>query len=306
MTDQSAPTSYTSTAGTAIDHRPGFWRDLREVVDDLLRYRNLLFQLTLRDIRIRYKQAVIGFGWGLFMPCLIILSGVLVRAAMAQVSGTALDTAAVAGIATKALPWGFFVGAISFATASLTGNSNLVTKIYFPREVLPLSAVLATGFDTLIGTAALVVALPFIGGTFSTALLWVPVLALLLFLFTVGASLFLSCANLFFRDVKYIVQILLTFGIFFTPVFFDAAMFGPRGVLIVMLNPLAPILEGLRLSVVHGHHLLTPLVEVTARGQEVLVWSPWYLGYSALWAVLMPLGSAWFFHRSEFVFAEYV
>lgn len=306
MSDQSYSTKLTQPANLATEHRPGFWRDLREVVDDLWHYRNLLFQLTLRDIRIRYKQAVIGFGWGLFMPCLIILSGVLVRVAMSQVSGAVLDSASVAGIAVKALPWGFFVGAITFATASLTGNASLVTKIYFPREVLPLSAVLATGFDTLIGTAALLVVLPFIGATLSTSLLWVPVLALLVFLFTVGASLFLSCANLFFRDVKYIVTVLLTFGIFFTPVFFDAAMFGPTGVYVVMLNPLAPLLEGLRLSVVHGHNLLTPLVEISSRGQEVLVWSPWYLGYSALWAILGPLGAAWFFHRSEFVFAEYV
>jgi len=89
-------------------------------------------------------------------------------------------------------------------------------------------------------------------------------------------------------------------------VFFDAVMFGPTGVRVVMLNPLAPLLEGLRLSIVHGHGLLSPLIETTAGGQELLAWAPWYLGYSALWTALVLVGSALLFHRSEFVFAEYV
>ncbi len=278
--------------------------DLGEIIRDFGQYRNLLYQLTLRDIRIRYKQAVMGFGWALFIPGLVILSGVLVRLAMSQVSGKPMEGSSIAGIAVKAVPWSFFVGAIGFATASLTGNTTLVTKIYFPREMLPISSVLAMGFDSLIGAAAVALILPFLGAKLTLALLWVPVLAVLLFLFTVAMSLFLSCANLFFRDVKYIVQIGLTFGIFFTPVFYEAAMFGPQGSRIAMLNPMAPLLEGLRLSVVDGHNLLAPLILETARG-AVLVWTPWDLVYSVLWAVLGLLGAALLFHRSEFIFAEY-
>jgi ABC-type polysaccharide/polyol phosphate export permease len=288
------------------DHRPTLSGDLREIVHDLADHRNLLYQLTLRDVRIRYKQAIMGFGWALFVPILIVVSGFLVRLAMSYVSDTPVETASVAGIAVKAIPWGFFVGAIGFATGSLTSNVNLVTKIYFPREVLPLSSVLASGFDSLIGAATMVVVLPFLGVAPSVAMLWAPVLALLLFLFTAAAGLFLSCANAFFRDVKYIVQVLVTFGIFFTPVFFDAAMFGPVGAQVVMLNPLAPLLEGFRLCVVEGHDLLTPLVATTAGGQEVLEWTPWYLAYSTAWTVFGLIGSALLFHRSEFIFAEYV
>jgi ABC-type polysaccharide/polyol phosphate export permease len=160
------------------------------------------------------------------------------------------------------------------------------------------------GFDSVIGAVVVGIILPFLGAQLSWSLLWVPVLALLVFLFTVGISLFLSCANLFFRDVKYIVQVMLTFGIFFTPVFYEAAMFGPRGSRIAMLNPLAPLLEGLRLAVIQGHNLMEPLMQQTARG-AVLVWSPWDLAYSAGWAVFGVLGAALLFHRSEFVFAEY-
>ena len=286
--------------------RPRWLVDLQEIGREYWQYRDLLYQLTLRDIRVRYKQTVMGFGWALLMPMLIVLSGLVVRYAMAYLSGTELEARAMMGVALKAIPWAFFVGAIGFANTSLITNINLVTKIYFPREVLPVSATLAQAFDSLVGAAALSLVLPFLGVPFSANLLWVPVLALLLFLFTAAAALFLSCANLFFRDVKYIVQVVLTFGIFFTPVFFEPAMFGAMGAKILMLNPLSPILEGIRLSVGEGHNLLQAMVQSANAGEQiVVVWSPWYLAYSAAWAILGLLGSALLFHRLEFLFAEY-
>ncbi|HEX5387035.1 MAG TPA: ABC transporter permease [Gemmatimonadales bacterium] len=294
------------SAANSPDPERSVTADLAEVLSDFWNYRELLLQLTRRDIRIRYKQAVMGFGWAVFMPILVVLAGVLVRAAMAHLSHSTLDVQHIAGLAVKALPWSFFVGAIGFATASLVGNTNLVTKIYFPREVLPISATLAQAFDTAIGTVAVALILPFLGVRPTFALLWVPVLAVLTFVFTAGTSLFLGCANLFFRDVKYIVQVLLTFGIFFTPVFFEPAMFGPTGARLMMLNPLSPMLEGLRLAVVGGHNLLLPLVETGSAGREILVWSPWYLLYGALWGVAGLLASALLFHRLEFKFAEYI
>jgi ABC-type polysaccharide/polyol phosphate export permease len=281
--------------------------DLRNIaVTEVWRYRELLFQLTLRDIRIRYKQAVMGFGWAVFMPGLIVLAGTLVRFAMAYMGGSKVELSEIAGMAVKAIPWSFFVGAIGFATASLTGNLQLVSKIYFPREVLPLSATLAQCFDTTIGCITLAIVLPFLGVHFGMGLLWVPLLALLMLMFTAATALFLSCANLFFRDVKYIVQVLLTFGIFFTPVFFEPRMFGQLGGRLMLLNPLAPLLEGLRLSIVHGHNLLTPLVTTAANGTTFPTWNPWYLAYSAAWAVIGLVASSIIFHRAEAVFAEYV
>lgn len=278
----------------------------REIVGDILTYRELLLELARRDIRIRYKQAVMGFGWAIFMPILIVLSGVLVRFAMGQVSGSEVGTRDIAGIAVKGIGWAFFVGTVTFATTTLTSNHNLIAKVYFPREVLPLSALLAQTFDTAIGLAALLVLLPFLGVTLHWALLWAPLLLVLLFLFTAAATLFLSCANLFFRDVKYIVQVLLTFGIFFTPVFYEPAMMGARGASLMQLNPLTPILEGLRLSIVQGHNLLEPLLVMTPRGVEVLAWNPLGLLYSAAWGTLGLAGAARLFHRLEPAFAENV
>jgi ABC-type polysaccharide/polyol phosphate export permease len=280
---------------------------LREMVSEIVEYRELLFQMMLRDIRIRYKQAVMGFAWAILIPMLIVAAGFLIKYAMAQMSGSELEAGSMASVTVKALPWAFFVGAIGFATSSLTGNSNLVTKIYFPREVFPLSAVMAQAFDTAIGASALCVLLfVFLGIGFSLQIFWLLPVLVLLFLFTIGAALFLSCANLFFRDIKYIVQVLLTFGIFFTPVFYESFSLGPIGSQLVMLNPLAPLLEGIRLAVVEHHNLFQTLVVTNRAGQMILAWHPAYLLYAAGWA-LLGLAAAWLmFHKLEFVYAEYI
>ena len=279
--------------------------DIKDATIEVWQHRELLEQLTRRDIKLRYKQAVMGFAWAIFMPCLIVLSGLVIRYAMAQISGATLKPSDIANIAIKGLGWAFFVGSLGFATASLVGNANLVTKIYFPREVLPLSSIGAQSFDSSIGLLTLAVILPFLGVRLHASFVWVPLLLALLVLFTTGVSLFLSCANLFFRDVKYIVQVVLMFGIFFTPIFFEPAMLGPRGAHLAMLNPLTGILEGLRLTIVDGRSLLEP-ISVVVKGVERSVWEPWELAYSAILAVGGVLGSALMFRRLQHLFAEYV
>jgi homopolymeric O-antigen transport system permease protein len=279
--------------------------DLKGASIEVWQHRELLEQLTKRDIKLRYKQAAMGFAWAIFMPCLIVLSGLIIRFAMAQISGQALHPKDIANIAIKGVGWSFFVGALGFATASLIGNSNLVTKIYFPREVLPLSSVAAQGFDTSIGLLTLVVILPFLGVRLHPSFVWVPLLLFLLVTFTTGVSMFLSCANLFFRDVKYIVQVVLMFGIFFTPIFFEPAMLGPRGAMLATINPLTGILEGLRLAVVDGRDLLHPIMGMV-KGVERQIWNPWELVYSAVCAVSILFGSTLMFRRLQPLFAEYV
>ena len=285
------------------EERTSLVADARAIVSDLVEFRELLVELTLRDIRIRYKQAVMGVFWAVLTPLVLLLSGWILRLAFGRLSGEAPNDVAMAGLAVKSLGWAFFVGALAFGTASITANLALVTKTYFPREILPLASVLTQLVDAAIGTLALIVALPFFGVHISAAFLWVIPLVCMLIMITTGAVLLGSCANVFFRDARHLVQMVLSFGIFFTPVFFDLDAFGPVGARIAMLNPLAPVLEGLRLAVVHGHNLLQPL---TSAHGDYLVWAPWYLGYAAIWAVVLLGASAVIFHRSEFVFAEYV
>jgi len=276
--------------------------DLREIVAEMRASGDIVKQLALRDIRIRYKQAAFGFAWALLIPAAVVLAGMAVRMAVSYSTGKHINTMQLSGMAVKAVPWAFFVGCLSTGTSSLVSNMSLVTKIYFPREVLPLSTVLAQSFDSLIGGVLICLMLPFLDTTMSWGMLWVPVLLGLLWCLALGAVLFLSCANLFFRDVKYLVQVFLTFGIFITPVILDAPMFGPRGAQIMMLNPVAPLLEGLRLSIVSHHNLLYPMRAVAG----FLFWRPWYLAYSATWAIGGLFVSAIIFHRAERRFAEVV
>lgn len=258
------------------------------IARELILARHLLFMLTWRDIRIRYKQSLMGFLWALLMPMLIVSAGLLVRQVMAVLAGGPVRLADIAGVAIKALPWAFFVGSIRFATTSLTSNSNLVAKIYFPREVLPLAAVLVHLFDMAIATPVVLAVLVAAQVGVSVHLLWLPALMLLLIALTVGLALLLACANLFFRDIKYLVEATLTFGIFFTPVFYDVQMLGSWAPL-VMLNPLSAILQGMA-DVVLLHHAPD---------------FPW-LAYSAAIATIGFIGSWIVFDRAEAAFAENV
>lgn len=282
--------------------RPSLGSTLRDLAD----HRDLLVQLAARDVRVRYKQAVMGFAWAILTPLLLVGAGTLMRVAVATMAGVQLEMSEIGSIALKSFPWAFFAGAVGFAVQSITGNISLVTKIYFPRAVLPLGVVAAHLFDLGIGAATLAVALPFLGAKLSAALLWVPVLAVLLVTFTAATGVFLACANLFFRDVKYITQVLLTFGVFFTPVLFDAWSFGAKGARLLMLNPLSPIFEGLRLAVMEGHNLLAPLSVVARSGAVVPVWEPWYLLYSAAWSIGGLAFAVVLFQRTQYLFAEYV
>jgi lipopolysaccharide transport system permease protein len=294
--------AYLTSSDVPPEVRHTILGDAREIVEELRHSGDLIRQLTLRDIRVRYKQAVFGFAWAILIPAAVVLAGMAVRVAVAYAAGKHIDMTQLAGMAVKAVPWAFFVGCLSTGTSSLVSNTSLVTKIYFPREVLPLSSVLAQTFDSLIGGTLIALVLPFFGVRLSVQLLWVPILLLLLWSFALAAALFLSRANLFFRDVKYMVQVFLTFGIFVTPVILDAPMFGERMARSLMLNPIAPLLEGLRLAVVSQHNLLQPFPAPAGW----LFWHPWYLAYSAVWALGGLAASTLLFHRSERHFAEAV
>lgn len=247
---------------------------------------DLLFVLTWRDIQIKYKQSIMGMLWAVLMPMIIVAAGMVVRVAMSKLSDTPLPPDNLASLSVKAIPWAFFVSAIRFATASLTSNMNLVTKINCPRIAFPVSAVLSSMFDMVVATLPLIGILLWLDVTPSLMLLWVPILISLLVLLVTGLGIALAAANLFFRDVKYIVEVLLTFAIFFTPVIYDVEMFGDWSFWL-LLNPIAPILEGLRNAVV-------------LKAAPDLQW----LAYSAVVSLLVFAGGWRLFRRLEPVFAD--
>ncbi|QWR78061.1 ABC transporter permease [Candidatus Magnetomonas plexicatena] len=213
-----------------------------DMFKEILQYRELLYMLTLRDIKIRYKQSVMGFLWAFFLPMVIVASGFVVRAAFSLTSGKPLQYQSLAAMSVKSIHWSLFINSIRFATNSLIQNGRLIVHIYFPREILPLSSVLVNLFDFFIPLIVIMCVFAVTGVGISIYTLWFPVLLIMYIMLIVGAGLLLSCANLFFRDVKYIVEVALTFGIFFTPVFYDASMFG-KWENILLLNPVGSILE---------------------------------------------------------------
>lgn len=263
-------------------------------------YRRLVRAFGMRDLRVRYKQALLGLAWALLLPVLVIMAGLIMKVLMASASGSQVPVP-LGSLAVKAVCWSFFSGALGFATVSLTGNTALVEKVYFPRDVLPLASVGGQLVDLTVGVLLAITVLAVTGVQVSVQALWAVVLIPLLILLTVALSLVAACGNVFFRDVRYLVQVTLTFGIFFTPIFYEPALLGPTGARLIMLNPVAPILEGLRLSVVEGHSLLHPIV-----ADGIFVWSPWVLVYSALWAVAGLLLAARLYDRFELSFGEYV
>jgi lipopolysaccharide transport system permease protein len=265
--------------------------------------RDLVMQFVIRDVTIRYTQAVMGFAWALLMPLLIVGAGMMFKVVVATLSNTPLEGSSIASLAAKALPWAFFAGAISTATQSIIGNANLIGKVYFPRESLPLATVLAQSPDLVVGLVMLTIILPFIGVSLSWAALWVVVMILLLITFTVGFALLLSCANLFFRDVKYIVQVVLNFGVFATPVFFEPQMLGRKGAAIMLALPLSPFVQAMDMAMVRGHSLLQTVTATTAKG-PIVVWAPWMLGYAAASAVVLLFIGMLVFRSGSSRFAE--
>ena len=248
--------------------------------------RDVLLMLTWRDIKIKYKQSVMGFFWAILMPLVIVSAGVIVRYAFARLSGTPLRIDDLALVTAKAVPWAFFVSAVRFASNSLIANTNLVTKIYMPREIFPLAAILSQLVDFAIASVVVTILFLVAGPPLTAAALWIPGLVLLLVLLTAAIGIFLSAAALFFRDVKYIVEVVLTFAIFFTPVFYDVAMFGEWAT-VLLLNPVAPLLEAIGAAAV-GRPLPAPI----------------WLAYSSAIAVGGFVLAVVFFKKVEPLFAE--
>jgi len=261
---------------------------MNAMIKELMSYRQLLYVFVTRNIKIKYKQTFMGFLWAVFMPVVIVLSGIMVKKAMSYLSGKPLEMSQIISVSVKALPWAFFVSALKFSVACLVTNMNLVSKIYFPRAIFPLSYVLGSLFDFVVSSIAFAIIFTFARIGISIYILWLPVLILLLVLLTAGLAMILSCGNLFYRDVKYIVDVLLTFGIFFTPVFYDASMFN-QFEFVLLLNPVGAILENInRVVVLHQ--------------PPDFLW----LGYAALWAILGFIGAWVVFQRAEPKFAECV
>lgn len=259
---------------------------MRASLQELISRRDLLYMIVWREIKIRYKQSVMGFMWAIMLPAVIVTAGIIVRYGMSALSGKPISAQDIAGITVKALVWAFFAGSLRFSSTSLIGNPNLVTKIYMPREIFPLASILSQLLDFAVASGVVTVVFLFARLGASWYLLWAPLLLVITVALATGWALILSAACLFFRDVKYLVEVVITFAIFVTPVFYDVELF-KKWANLLMLNPLAPLIEGLEKCIVY-------------RSAPNYLW----ILYSGAVALVSLGAGFYFFKRWEPAFAE--
>jgi lipopolysaccharide transport system permease protein len=260
--------------------------DIGEMLREQVEYRELLAQMTKRDLLLRYKQTIMGFGWAIFMPLLntAIFSVIFMRVAPLDV-GMPYPLFAFCGL----LTWNFFASALRFSVASLTSNTALVTKVYFPREIFPLSATLVCLVDFAVASVVLVAVMVYYHVGIGVAVVFLPIVIAVHLVFTVAMALFLSMANLFYRDIKYIFEIAITVWMFATSVVYPVQLVGGRIGRLMQLNPMTLIIDAYRDVLLRG--------QIPAMGPFLAVSAASLLALTVAWAV---------FHRAEFKFAENV
>ena len=212
---------------------------------DLWRYRELFYILTWRDIKVRYKQTVIGGAWSIIRPLLttIIFTFVFSRIAKLDNPGAAPYALLVfAGM----LPWQFFSNALSESSNSLIGNANLITKVYFPRMIIPASSVITSLVDFAISFILLIIMMAWFRFLPPLQILMLPVFILLAFLCAFGVGLYLTAVNVKYRDFRYIIPFIIQFGLYITPVGFSSSNIEEKYRIWYALNPRVGIIDGFR------------------------------------------------------------
>src|SRR3954464_10565718 len=256
---------------------------LAELVSEQWEYRELLVRMTARDLLLRYKQTVMGFGWAIFMPLVntAIFSVIFTRVAVIDV-GQPYPVYAFCGL----VAWNFFASALRFSVISLTSNPSLVPKVYFPREIFPVSAVLVALVDLGVALVVLAALMAYYRVTVGWSLLLLPAIVLVHVIFTAAVALLVAMGNLFYRDVKYLFEIVIAVWMFATSVVYPIGRVGGRLGALLALNPMTPIVDAFREVLLAGR-LPGPAFWITAAASVVAL--------AAAWAA---------FHRAEFTFAE--
>ena len=226
---------------TVIEPQSG-WR----LVDwnELWAYRELLYVLTMRDIKVRYKQTVLGFAWAIIQPfmMMVVFSVFFGRLANMPSDGFPYPLFVYAAL----LPWTFFANSISSSANSLVGSANLVSKVYFPRLIIPLSSVGSGLVDFAIAGGILLLLMVYYGVGWTSNLFMVPILVIAAAFTALGVGTFLAALNVAYRDFRYVVPFLVQFWMFATPVVYPASLVPREWQWALYLNPMAGVIEGFR------------------------------------------------------------
>jgi lipopolysaccharide transport system permease protein len=281
----SIPTEFVGPVTDIVPSRG--WVDLK--LRELWSYRELLYFLTWRDIKVRYKQTVLGAAWAILQPFLTMVVFSLFFGKLAKIStgteGLPYEVFSAAGT----VPWAFFAYGLAQSSDSLVGNSNLIKKVFFPRLVMPIASVLSGLVDFALAFVVLVGMILAFGIPLTINIIWLPLFLLLAFITALGVGLWLSALNVEYRDIRYMVPFLLQVWMFISPVVYPSSLLGEPWRTVYGLNPMAGVLDGFRWALLGSGDAPGPMI-----------------GVSAVVAVVLLVTGTFYFRRMERNFADVV
>ncbi|MDA8389055.1 MAG: ABC transporter permease [Nitrospiraceae bacterium] len=261
------------------------WVSLK--LGELWNYRELLYFLTWRDVKVKYKQTLLGVAWAIIQPFFTMVVFTLFFGKLAKMPSDGIPYPIFSF--TALVPWTFFSNALSQASNSLVGSANLIKRVYFPRLAIPLASVLTGAVDFFFAFAVLIGMMLYFGIVPTVNILWLPLLLSLVVVISLGVSLWLSALNVQFRDVRYVIPFLTQVWLFATPIVYPSSLLKEPWRIIYGLNPMAGVVEGFRWALLGAK---------TAPGPMILV--------SAAAACLVLVSGALYFRRMEKTFADVV
>ncbi|MCK6468358.1 MAG: ABC transporter permease [Candidatus Brocadia sinica] len=254
---------------------------------ELWEYRELIYFLAWRDIKVRYKQTVLGAAWAIIQPFFTMMVFSLFFGRLAQVPSDGIPYPIFSY--TALVPWTFFANGLSQASNSVVASSNLIKKIYFPRLAIPIATVLSGVVDFILAFFMLTGMLFYYGYVPTINLIWLPFLLLLAFVTSLGVSLLLSAMNVQFRDVRYIIPFLTQLWLFATPIAYPSSLLSKPWQTLYGINPMVGVVEGFRWALLGTN---------TAPGPIIVV--------SSFAALSLLAGGIFYFRRMEKYFADLV
>ncbi|MGH2414625.1 MAG: ABC transporter permease [Microcystaceae cyanobacterium] len=263
-------------------------RTERQYWEDLWNYRELFYFLAWRDILVRYKQTAIGIAWALIRPFLTMVVFTVVFGKLAQLPSHGAPYPIL--VFAAMLPWQFFANSLSECSTSLIANANLISKVYFPRLIVPASAVLVSFVDFMISGLILLGLIAWYDFIPGWRILMLPLFILIAFAASVGAGLWLAALNVEYRDFRYIVPFIVQFGLYISPVGFSSSIVPEQWRLLYSLNPMVGVIDGFRWAILGGNST---------------IYLPGFVLSTGLVLFLLVSG-IWYFRKMERTFADVI
>ena len=255
---------------------------------DLWRYRELLYFLAWRDILVRYKQTVIGIAWALIRPLLTMIVFTIVFGRIAKLPSEGVPYPIL--VFSAMLPWQFFANSLAECSNSLINNSNLISKVYFPRLIVPVSAVIVSFVDFLISGMILLALMIWYNFVPSGRILALPLFIMIAFAAAMGGGLWLAALNVKYRDFRYIVPFIVQFGLYISPVGFSSSVVSEKWRLLYRLNPMVGVIDGFRWAILGG---------------DSKIYWPGFMLSMGLVSLFFVTG-IWYFRKTERSFADVI